>query len=285
MINMLVFKNFICILLLSRFYKLPAAWLNDLSFDVCFRSVPSLNHRNLLFKNFSSLPSPCMKFSDLAFWNEENTFDTKRSLNSCVGKRFRPVFSSPEIVQMISHFWWIFQNLKIKGRKFVPWRRFAKMRRGRQGPVMVAGEPGSVPETAQSALCLQLPTLPACKTLGSRAHIQAFRRPCARFLNERARPDRSKRGGSKIWGIFRGFIHSRVSRIDKPPENTPQFPPPPRLNLPWWRAVASARCASPPCAQSTPHYKYSWLFEILSAHSCQKNRLIFSLDKQSGDRR
>jgi len=60
-------------------------------------------------------------------------------------------FFSPKNVQ-ISHFLEIFQNLKLKGQKFVPRRRFAKMRH--HGPVMVAGEPGSLPAAAHSALCL-----------------------------------------------------------------------------------------------------------------------------------
>jgi len=62
------------------------------------------------------------------------------------------------------------------------------MRRVRQGPVMVAGEPGSAPAAAHSALCLQLLILAACKTLGAHARIQAFRRLRDRFLNERAGP-------------------------------------------------------------------------------------------------
>jgi len=53
-------------------------------------------------------------------------------------------FFSPKIVQ-ISHLWRIFQNLKFKGQKIVPRRRFAKMCRVSHGPVMAAGGPGSVP--------------------------------------------------------------------------------------------------------------------------------------------
>jgi len=82
----------------------------------------------------------------------------------------------------ISHFLKIFQNLKFKGQKFVPRRKFAKMRRVRHGPVMVAGKPGSVPADAHSALCLQMPSLAVCKTLGAHARIQAFRRcTCRQF--------------------------------------------------------------------------------------------------------
>jgi len=62
------------------------------------------------------------------------------------------------------------------------------MRRVRHGLVMVAGEPGSVPAAAHSVLCLQMPSLAVCKTLGAHARIQAFRRMRARFLNERAGP-------------------------------------------------------------------------------------------------
>jgi len=62
------------------------------------------------------------------------------------------------------------------------------MRRVRHGPVMVAGESGSVPAAAHPALYLQMPSLAACKTLGAHALIQAFRRLRARFLNERAGP-------------------------------------------------------------------------------------------------
>jgi len=62
------------------------------------------------------------------------------------------------------------------------------MRRVRHGLVMVAGEPGSVPAAAHSVLCLQMPSLTVCKTLGAHARIQAFRRMRARFLNERAGP-------------------------------------------------------------------------------------------------
>jgi len=62
------------------------------------------------------------------------------------------------------------------------------MRRMRNGLVMVAGEPGSVPAAAHSALCLQMPSLAVSKTLGAHARIQAFRRLRARFLNERAGP-------------------------------------------------------------------------------------------------
>jgi len=51
---------------------------------------------------------------------------------------------------------------------------------------MVAGEPGSVPAAAHPALCLRLPNLAACQILGAHAHIQAFRRLRARFLNEQA---------------------------------------------------------------------------------------------------
>jgi len=58
---------------------------------------------------------------------------------------------------------------------------------------MVAGEPGSVPAAVHSALCLQLPSLAVCKTLGTHARIQTFRRLCARFLNELARPGAGRR--------------------------------------------------------------------------------------------
>jgi len=41
------------------------------------------------------------------------------------------------------------------------------------------------------------------------------------------------------------------------------------------------------CAIYGPNsqYKYSWLFEILFGNSCYKNRSIFGLDKQSGNKR
>ena len=70
---------------------------------------------------------------------------------------------SPKNVQII-HFLEIFQNLRFKGQKFVPRRRFAKFRRVCHGPVMVAGEPGSVPAAAHSDLCLQMPSLDGSKT-------------------------------------------------------------------------------------------------------------------------
>jgi len=54
------------------------------------------------------------------------------------------------------------------------------------GPVIVAGEPDSMPAAAYSASCLQLPSLAVCKTLGAHLCIQAFRRRFARFLNKRA---------------------------------------------------------------------------------------------------
>jgi len=74
-----------------------------------------------------------------------------------------------------------------------PRRRFAKLRRVRHGLVMVAGEAGSVPAAAHSALCLQMLSLTACKTLGARARIQAFRRLRARFLNQVAGPGAGRR--------------------------------------------------------------------------------------------
>jgi len=43
------------------------------------------------FKNFSSLHSLCMKFSDLKFWVQKNTFATKKSLKFCFVQRFRPL--------------------------------------------------------------------------------------------------------------------------------------------------------------------------------------------------
>ena len=67
------------------------------------------------------------------------------------------------------------------------------MRRVRHGPVMVACEEGSVPAAAHSALCLQMLSLTACKTLGARARIQAFRRLRARFLNQVAGPGAGRR--------------------------------------------------------------------------------------------
>ena len=67
------------------------------------------------------------------------------------------------------------------------------MRRVRHDPVMVAGEPDSVSAAAHSALCLQIPSLVVCKTLGAHARIQAFRRLRARFLNQRAGPGDSRR--------------------------------------------------------------------------------------------
>ena len=54
------------------------------------------------------------------------------------------------------------------------------------GPVIVTGEPDSVPAAAHPASCLQLSSLAVCKMLGAHSCIQAFRRQCACFLNERA---------------------------------------------------------------------------------------------------
>jgi len=71
------------------------------------------------------------------------------------------------------------------------------MRHVRHDPVMVEGEPGSVPAAAHSALCLQVPNLVVSKTLGAHARIQAFRRLRARFLNQRARPGAGRR--EKRW--------------------------------------------------------------------------------------
>jgi len=62
--------------------------------------------------------------------------------------------------------------------------------------VMVAGEPGSVTAAAHSALCLQVPILVVCRTLGAHPRIQAFRRLRARFLNERAGPGAGRRRAS-----------------------------------------------------------------------------------------
>ena len=45
----------------------------------------------LPFKNFSSLHSMCMKFSDLQCWVQKNTFATEKSLKISPCKRFRPV--------------------------------------------------------------------------------------------------------------------------------------------------------------------------------------------------
>jgi len=64
------------------------------------------------------------------------------------------------------------------------------MRRVRHGPVMVACEEGSVPAAAHSALCLQMLSLTAFKTLGAHAHIQAFRRLRARFVERASRAGR-----------------------------------------------------------------------------------------------
>ena len=104
-------------------------------------------------------------------------------------------FLCPKNVK-ISNFWGIFQNLKFKGLKFVPRRRFAKMHHVHHGPVMVAGEPGSVPAVAHSVLCLQLPSLAACKTLGAHVHFQVFKCLRARFLNKRAGPGAGRRRAS-----------------------------------------------------------------------------------------
>jgi len=64
------------------------------------------------------------------------------------------------------------------------------MRRVRHGPVMVAGEEGSVPATAHSALCMQMPSLAAFKMLSAHARIQAFRRLRARFFDRASRAGR-----------------------------------------------------------------------------------------------
>ena len=70
------------------------------------------------------------------------------------------------------------------------------MHRVRHGLVMVAGEPCSVPAAAHSALYLQMPSLAVSKTLGAHAHIQAFRRQRARFVNERVGPGAGRRQAS-----------------------------------------------------------------------------------------
>jgi len=70
------------------------------------------------------------------------------------------------------------------------------MRRVYHGLVMVLVEPGSVPAVAHSALCLQMPSLAVRKTFGAHAHIQAFRRLRARFLNEQAGPGAGRRRAS-----------------------------------------------------------------------------------------
>ena len=56
---------------------------------VCWPTLPS--------KNFSSLHSLCMKFPNLKFWVQKNTFTTNKSLKFCFVQRFRPVLSQTHI--------------------------------------------------------------------------------------------------------------------------------------------------------------------------------------------
>jgi len=64
------------------------------------------------------------------------------------------------------------------------------MRRVNHGPVMEACEAGSVPAAVHSALCMQMLSLTAFKTLGAHARIQAFRRLRARFFERASRAGR-----------------------------------------------------------------------------------------------
>ena len=110
----------------------------------------------LPFKNFSSLRSMCMKFSDLKFWVQTNTFATEKSLKYCSVYEFRPVvcgcmrlynarrmrdqnsqdFTTPQISFKFSGFDYTSNSFLIKplhtnDRKTHPFREILSQRKGR----------------------------------------------------------------------------------------------------------------------------------------------------------
>jgi len=79
-----------------------------------------------------------------------------------------------------------------------------------------------------------------------------------------------KSGGLSIWGVY--LYSSR--------NLGPTFLSHPHLDLPWWRAAASAWCTSPPCAHLNL-YRGMWVFEFGGFWGCSN----FSGICQTGWRR
>ena len=73
-----------------------------------FQKYSFISWPTLPFKNFSSLHSLCLKFSDLKFWVQDNTFATKKSMKFCFVQRFRPLgrtWCFDKVPNLRSSFW------------------------------------------------------------------------------------------------------------------------------------------------------------------------------------